>query len=85
VDPATIALSNAPNGGDSKKLVDIANFKVGQIGLKYVLPIQGITKEGHDAYKPPDTETSSFLATNMRTPRMVPRTATHHQPQLQPG
>ncbi|KAH7270321.1 NPL4 family-domain-containing protein [Fusarium redolens] len=35
VDPKTIALSNAPNGGDSKRLGDIINFKVGQIGLKH--------------------------------------------------
>lgn len=37
VDPKTITLSNAPNGGDSKRLGDIVNFKVGQIGLKYVI------------------------------------------------
>lgn len=30
-------MSNAPTGGDAKKLVDIASFKVGQIGLKYVV------------------------------------------------
>lgn len=35
VDPRTITLSNAPNGGDSKRLGDILNFKVGQIGLKH--------------------------------------------------
>ncbi|KAH7022606.1 NPL4 family-domain-containing protein [Ilyonectria destructans] len=35
VDPKTITLSNAPNGGDSKRLGDIINFKVGQIGLKH--------------------------------------------------
>ncbi|KAH7274486.1 nuclear protein localization protein 4, variant 2 [Fusarium solani] len=35
VDPTTISLSNAPNGGDSKRLADIINFKVGQIGLKH--------------------------------------------------
>lgn len=37
VDPKTIAMSNAPHGGDSKRLGDIINFKIGQIGLKYVL------------------------------------------------
>ncbi|KAF6841220.1 endoplasmic reticulum and nuclear membrane proteinc [Colletotrichum plurivorum] len=35
VDPNTITLSNAPTGGDAKRLVDIASFKVGQIGLKH--------------------------------------------------
>src|SRR5207247_1866031 len=35
VDPQTITLSNAPSGGDSKKLVEIAHIKVGQIGLKH--------------------------------------------------
>ncbi|KFG86877.1 NPL4 family protein [Metarhizium anisopliae] len=35
VDPKTITLSNAPNGGDAKVLVEIAKFKVGQIGLKH--------------------------------------------------
>ncbi|KAL0938957.1 endoplasmic reticulum and nuclear membrane proteinc [Colletotrichum truncatum] len=35
VDPNTITLSNAPTGGDAKKLVDIDSFKVGQIGLKH--------------------------------------------------
>jgi hypothetical protein len=35
VDPATITLSNAPSGGDSKKLQEIARFKIGQIGLRY--------------------------------------------------
>ncbi|KAI8301463.1 Nuclear protein localization protein 4 [Colletotrichum sp. SAR11_240] len=35
VDPSTITLSNAPTGGDAKKLVDITNFKIGQIGLKH--------------------------------------------------
>lgn len=35
VDPKTITLSNAPNGGDSKRLGDIISFKVSQIGLKY--------------------------------------------------
>lgn len=34
VDPTTITLSNNPNGNDSKRLGDIANFKLGQIGLK---------------------------------------------------
>lgn len=34
VDPNTVTLSNAPTGGDAKRLVDIASFKVGQIGLK---------------------------------------------------
>lgn len=36
VDPKTITMSNSPTGGDAKRLADIANFKVGQIGLKYV-------------------------------------------------
>ncbi|TID04718.1 Nuclear protein localization protein 4 [Colletotrichum higginsianum] len=35
VDPNTITLSNAPTGGDAKNLVEIASFKVGQIGLKH--------------------------------------------------
>ncbi|PNH38374.1 hypothetical protein VD0004_g8455 [Verticillium dahliae] len=35
VDPTTITLSNNPNGNDSKRLGDIANFKLGQIGLKH--------------------------------------------------
>ncbi|CEJ81727.1 Putative Endoplasmic reticulum and nuclear membrane proteinc [[Torrubiella] hemipterigena] len=35
VDPKTIAMSNAPHGGDSKRLGDIINFKIGQIGLKH--------------------------------------------------
>jgi len=36
VDPRTLTLSNAPTGGDVKYLKDIANFKIGQVGLKYV-------------------------------------------------
>lgn len=36
VDPKTISMSNSPSGGDSKRLGDIVNFKIGQIGLKYV-------------------------------------------------
>ncbi|QUC18208.1 uncharacterized protein UV8b_02449 [Ustilaginoidea virens] len=35
VDPSTVTLSNAPNGGDAKVLADIAKFKVGQIGLRH--------------------------------------------------
>ncbi|OAA49469.1 NPL4 family protein [Metarhizium rileyi] len=35
IDAKTITFSNAPNGGDAKILVEIANFKVGQIGLKH--------------------------------------------------
>ena len=35
VDARTITLSNAPTGGDSKNLVEIAGVKIGQIGLKY--------------------------------------------------
>ncbi|UNI15080.1 nuclear protein localization protein 4, variant 2 [Purpureocillium takamizusanense] len=35
VDPKTITMSNSPTGGDAKSLSDIANFKVGQIGLKH--------------------------------------------------
>lgn len=35
VDPNSITLSNAPTGGDAKNLVEIASFKVGQIGLKH--------------------------------------------------
>ncbi|XP_044714920.1 NPL4 family domain-containing protein [Hirsutella rhossiliensis] len=35
VDATSITMSNAPTGGDAKKLVDIATFKVGQIGLKH--------------------------------------------------
>jgi hypothetical protein len=46
VNPATIALSNAPNGGDSKKLIDIVNFKVGQIGLKCVCSGCGLVCRG---------------------------------------
>ncbi|PHH84979.1 hypothetical protein CDD83_1082 [Cordyceps sp. RAO-2017] len=35
VDPRSLTMSNAPTGGDAKKLMDIANFKVAQIGLKH--------------------------------------------------
>ncbi|KAK2600249.1 nuclear protein localization protein 4 [Conoideocrella luteorostrata] len=35
VDPKTITLSNAPNGGDVKVLAEITKFKIGQIGLKH--------------------------------------------------
>ncbi|KAF4587866.1 NPL4 family protein [Ophiocordyceps camponoti-floridani] len=35
VDAGSVSMSNAPTGGDAKKLVDIANFKVGQIGLRH--------------------------------------------------
>ncbi|KAK0628433.1 nuclear protein localization protein 4 [Bombardia bombarda] len=35
VDPKTITLSNQPNGGDSKKIGEIAKFKIGQIGLNH--------------------------------------------------
>ncbi|KAG5995462.1 nuclear protein localization protein 4 [Claviceps spartinae] len=35
VDPDTITLSNSPNGGDAKKLVEIKKFPVGKIGLKH--------------------------------------------------
>lgn len=34
VDPNSITLSNAPNGGDAKRLTEISSFKVSQIGLK---------------------------------------------------
>jgi len=34
VDPRTISMSNAPSGGDSKLLMEIATFKIGQIGLR---------------------------------------------------
>jgi len=37
VDPKTITLSNQPNGGDSKKIGEIAKYKLGQIGLRYFL------------------------------------------------
>ncbi|KJZ76616.1 hypothetical protein HIM_03952 [Hirsutella minnesotensis 3608] len=35
VEAQSLSMSNAPTGGDAKRLVDIANFKVGQIGLKH--------------------------------------------------
>ncbi|KFA64181.1 hypothetical protein S40285_00843 [Stachybotrys chlorohalonatus IBT 40285] len=35
VDPKTITLSNSPSGGDSKRLGDIINFEIGQIGLSH--------------------------------------------------
>lgn len=35
VDPKTLTLSNAPSGGDAKRLVDIADFRIGQIGLQH--------------------------------------------------
>jgi nuclear protein localization protein 4 homolog len=34
VDPNTISVSPDPKGEDSKKLRDLAKFKLGQIGLK---------------------------------------------------
>ncbi|KAJ9142135.1 Npl4 family protein [Pleurostoma richardsiae] len=33
VDPRTITLSNSPSGGDAKKIGEVANFQIGQIGL----------------------------------------------------
>lgn len=38
VDSKTVTMSNSPTGGDAKKLIDIASFKLGQIGLKYAAP-----------------------------------------------
>ncbi|KAH6646434.1 nuclear protein localization protein 4 [Truncatella angustata] len=35
VDPETIAMSNSPTGGERKRLVEIAKFKLSQIGLKH--------------------------------------------------
>ncbi|KAK9780806.1 putative Nuclear protein localization protein 4 [Seiridium cardinale] len=35
VDPQTIAMSNSPAGGEKKRLVEIAKFKLSQIGLKH--------------------------------------------------
>ncbi|KAK8141259.1 nuclear protein localization protein 4 [Beauveria asiatica] len=35
VDPKTISMSNSPTGGDAKRLGDIVNFKIGQIGLSH--------------------------------------------------
>ncbi|KAM0255412.1 hypothetical protein ACHAQJ_005780 [Trichoderma viride] len=35
VDPKTIVLSNSPNGRDAKRLGDIVQFQIGQIGLKH--------------------------------------------------
>jgi nuclear protein localization family protein 4 len=34
VDPKTITLSNSFGGGDSKRIGEIAKFKIGQIGLR---------------------------------------------------
>lgn len=35
IDPNTITLSNAPNGGDSKKLTEIAHVQISQINLNH--------------------------------------------------
>lgn len=35
VDPTSITLSNSPHGGDSKKLTEIAKYKIGAIGLSH--------------------------------------------------
>lgn len=35
IDPKTIVLSNSPAGRDAKRLGDIVQFQIGQIGLKY--------------------------------------------------
>ncbi|PNY23625.1 Nuclear protein localization protein 4 [Tolypocladium capitatum] len=35
IDPNTLTMSNSPSGGDAKRLIDIASFKLGQIGLKH--------------------------------------------------
>jgi nuclear protein localization protein 4 homolog len=34
VDAKTITLSNNFNGGDSKRIAEIAKFKIGQVGLR---------------------------------------------------
>ncbi|KAJ9429136.1 NPL4 family protein [Fusarium oxysporum] len=58
VDPKTLALSNAPNGGDSKRLGDIVNFKVGQIGLKHG-DLIFLTYQHADAANAPETSNTS--------------------------
>lgn len=37
IDPKTIVLSNSPTGRDAKRLGDIVQFQIGQIGLKYAI------------------------------------------------
>ncbi|KAK1690707.1 NPL4 family protein [Colletotrichum godetiae] len=63
VDPNSITLSNAPTGGDAKNLVEIASFKVGQIGLKHgdLIFINYKLKDGQANGDANGTEASSHL------------------------
>ncbi|KAB5580446.1 nuclear protein localization protein 4 [Coniochaeta sp. 2T2.1] len=67
IDPTTITLSNAPSGGDSKRLQDIAKYKLGQIGLghgdlvfiRYEHKDDGAS--GYDASKPQNASSAYRL------------------------
>ncbi|KAB5563568.1 NPL4 family-domain-containing protein [Coniochaeta sp. 2T2.1] len=67
IDPTTITLSNAPSGGDSKRLQDIAKYKLGQIGLGHgdLVFIRYEHKDdganGYDASKPQNTSSAYRL------------------------
>ncbi|KAK0380439.1 nuclear protein localization protein 4 [Colletotrichum abscissum] len=68
VDPNSITLSNAPTGGDAKNLVEIASFKVGQIGLKHgdLIFINYKLKDGQANGDANGTEASHPLASSNR-------------------
>ncbi|KAK7459259.1 nuclear protein localization protein 4 [Colletotrichum acutatum] len=68
VDPNSITLSNAPTGGDAKNLVEIASFKVGQIGLKHgdLIFINYKLKDGQANGDANGTEANHPLASSNR-------------------
>ncbi|KAL1882711.1 hypothetical protein VTK73DRAFT_1231 [Phialemonium thermophilum] len=65
VDSSTLTLSNAPSGGDSKRLHDIAKYKVGQIGLSHGdlvfinYSVRDDTANGHPTSNPPHLSQAS--------------------------
>lgn len=58
VAPETIAMSNSPSGGEKKRLVEIAKFKLSQIGLKHgdliFLSYEHESDDTKDSAAPPD-------------------------------
>ncbi|KAK0730682.1 NPL4 family-domain-containing protein [Lasiosphaeris hirsuta] len=63
VDPRTIRLSNHPSGGDSKRIGEIAKFKIGQIGLSHG-DLIFITYQHQDAATNGDDEPKPQVATS---------------------
>jgi hypothetical protein len=73
VDPKTITLSNHPSGGDSKKIGEIARFKISQVGLRQACPCPIVRLlhtwwAVHADAGMPGTETSYSSAINTKMP-----------------